>query len=140
MLGMSLAGFTSLHVAISMIGIVAGFIVVGGMLGASRLPVMTAIFLAATVLTSITGFMFPITTFTPALAFGVVSSLLLIVALAAVYLFHLARIWRPIYVVTALFALYLNSFVAVVQTFQKASCWRRWRPRLRSQSRSLSCS
>jgi len=89
------------------------------MLGAQRMPGWTALFLATTVLTSVTGFMFPATTVTPAAIFGAISLAVLAVALLALYVFQANGAWRWIYVVTALFALYLNVFVLVVQAFQK---------------------
>lgn len=119
-LGMSFETFTLLHVAISLIAIASGFVVLAGMLTGKSLPGWTALFLATTVLTSVTGFMFPIRMFTPALAFGVLSMIVLALAIAALYVFHLAGSWRPIYVVTVLAALYLNVFVLVVQAFQKS--------------------
>src|SRR5262245_23952460 len=118
-IGMSLAAFTVLHVVISLVGIVAGVIVLVAMLNGRAPAGWTALFLAATVLTSVTGFLFPSTGFTPAQAFGVLSLILLAFALFALYGRHLGGAWRWIYVVTALPALYLNCFVAVVQSFQK---------------------
>jgi hypothetical protein len=81
----------------------------------------TALFLATTVLTSVTGFPLPPFGFDPPRAVGVLSLVLLAVALAALYVFHLSGAWRWLYVATAVAALYLNSFVAVVQSFQKLS-------------------
>jgi hypothetical protein len=118
-IGLSLAHFTLLHVIISLIAIASGVVVFGGLLASNRLPGWTALFLLTTVLTSVTGFMFPISAFTPALAFGVISVIVLAFALVALYGFHLAGGWRAAYVVTALLALYLNMFVLVVQGFQK---------------------
>jgi hypothetical protein len=118
-LGLSIATFTKLHVAISLIGIVSGLVVLYGMLGAQRMPGWTALFLVATVLTSVTGFMFPAVSITPAAIFGAISLVVLAVALLALYVFHANGAWRWIYVVTALVALYLNVFVPVVQAFQK---------------------
>jgi hypothetical protein len=118
-LGLSIAAFTKLHVAISLIGIVSGLVVLYGMLGAQRMPGWTALFLATTVLTSVTGFMFPAIAITPAAIFGAISLVVLAVALLALYVFHADGAWRWIYVVTALLALYLNVFVLVVQAFQK---------------------
>ncbi len=120
-LGLSLEAFLLLHVVISMIGIFAGFVVLGGMYASHKLPVWTAIFLLTTILTSVTGFLFPITAFTPALAVGVLSMVILLVALLALYVYRLAGWWRPIYVATALAALYLNFFVFIVQSFQKVT-------------------
>lgn len=119
-LGMSFETFTLLHVAISLVAIASGFVVLAGMLSGKSLPGWTTIFLATTVLTSVTGFIFPIRMFTPALAFGVLSLVVLAIAIAALYVFRLAGSWRPTYVVTALAALYLNVFVLVVQAFQKS--------------------
>jgi hypothetical protein len=118
-LGMSLAAFTQFHVIISLVGIGAGIIVLIGMLQSERLPKLTGLFLATTVATSVTGFMFPFATFGPPEIVGVISLVVLIVALLALYFFKLAGAWRWIYVATALIALYLNVFVGVVQTFQK---------------------
>lgn len=118
-LGMSIPAFTMLHVIISLIAIATGLLVLAAMLKSDHLSGLTAIFLITTVLTSVTGFLFPLSTFTPAQAFGYLSLVLLAIALAALYVFHLAGAWRKIYVATALAALYLNCFVLVVQMFQK---------------------
>jgi hypothetical protein len=118
-LGMSLSTFTFVHVVISLVGIVTGIIVLFGMLGARRLPALTAVFLATTVLTSATGFLFPFTHLLPSHVVGIISLVVLAAALFALYGNHLAGPWRWIYVVGAVVALYLNVFVGVVQAFQK---------------------
>ncbi|MGH6791662.1 MAG: hypothetical protein ACRECF_02850 [Methyloceanibacter sp.] len=118
-LDLSLQDFTTLHVAISLIAIIAGLIVVWGMLHAQRMPGMTALFLVTTILTSVTGFLFPVTAFTPALGVGIVSIAVLAAALLALYAFDLNRAWRWVYVIAAVLALYLNVFVLVVQGFLK---------------------
>jgi len=118
-LGLSVYAFTVLHVIISLIGIAAGVVVVHAMLRSESAGGWTAIFLAATVLTTLTGFLFPITVFTPALGVGIISTVTLAIALVALYVFHLAGPWRLAYIASALFAFYLNAFVAVVQAFQK---------------------
>ena len=117
--GLSIENFTILHTAISLIAIASGLIVLAGMLRARRLPGWTAVFLVTTILTSVTGFMFPISGLTPAIVFGLISIVILAIALAALYLKHLSGAWRWIYVTTALVALYLNVFVLIVQSFQK---------------------
>jgi hypothetical protein len=119
MLGLSLSAFTILHVIISLIAIVAGLIVMFGMLGSNRQPGLTAIFLLFTILTSVTGFMFPNNSITPGILVGILSMILLAVACLALYGMHLAGAWRWIYVVTALVSLYLNVFVLVIQSFLK---------------------
>ncbi len=120
-LGMSLQTFTIVHVIISLLAIVSGLIVLFGMLGSKRLAGWTALFLLTTILTSVTGFMFPIAGFTPALAVGVLSLILLAIALLALYGKRLAGNWRWIYVATAVAALWFNVFVLIVQTFEKIS-------------------
>jgi hypothetical protein len=116
---MSLSTFTTLHVIISLIGIASGLIVVYGMLSGSVSAGMIALFLASTVLTSATGFLFPAEKLLPSHIVGIISLVVLAVALVALYAFHLGGPWRWIYVVTALLALYFNCFVGVVQAFQK---------------------
>ena len=118
-LGLSVATFTILHVLISLIGIVSGLIVVWGMLGNRRLAGWTAVFLAFTVLTSITGFPIPPFGIDPPRIIGIISLVLLAGAILGYYFFHLKGAWRRIYVVTAVISLYLNVFVFVVQSFQK---------------------
>ena len=118
-LGMSIEAFTQLHVILSLIGIVAGLVVLGGMLGANRLEGWTELFLATTILTSVTGFMFPSKSFGPPHVIGVISLTVLAVALVALYGRHLAGAWRWLYVSSAVLALYLNVFIGVVQAFQK---------------------
>ncbi|HJS62777.1 MAG TPA: hypothetical protein VJ800_13585, partial [Pseudolabrys sp.] len=126
--GLSIENFTILHTAISLIGIVGGLIVLAGMLRARRLPGWTALFLVTTVLTSVTGFMFPISGLTPAIVFGVISIVILAIALVALYVKHLSAAWRWIYVTTALAALYLNVFVLIVQSFQKVPALQKLAP------------
>ena len=118
-LGMSLSTFTTLHVIISLIGIASGLVVLGGMLSSRRLDGWTALFLTTTVLTSITGFFFPFERLLPSHIVGILSMIVLILAIVARYLRVLSGSWRWIYVTTALTALYFNVFVAVVQAFLK---------------------
>jgi hypothetical protein len=120
-LGMSTAAFTQFHVLLSLIGIVTGLIVAFAMLGANRLPALTAIFLATTVATSVTGFMFHFAAFGPPEIIGVISLVALAVAILALYSYRLAGSWRLVYVAAAMLSLYLNVFVGVVQTFQKVA-------------------
>lgn len=111
--------FTLIHVVISVLGIITGLVVVGGLLAGVRLDGWTAIFLATTTLTSVTGFGFPFTKVLPAHIVGAVSIVVLAVCLAARYWKQLGGRWRATYVVTAVGALYLNVFVWVVQLFAK---------------------
>ena len=118
-LGMSLSVFTTVHVIISLIAIVSGFVVMSGLLGSNQMPGMTAIFLLFTILTSVTGFLFPFTVLLPSHMVGILSLVLLAIALIALYVMNLSGAWRWIYVVTAMVSLYLNVFVLVIQAFLK---------------------
>jgi len=111
--------YTVIHVLISLIGIFTGLIVLAGMLAGKRLDGWSKWFLTTTILTSMTGFFFPFHGFTPAIGLGILSLLVLAVAIYARYPRQLAGAWRWIYVVTDVIALYFNVFVCVVQSFEK---------------------
>jgi hypothetical protein len=117
--GMSLATYTLIHVVISLVGIGSGLIVLFGMFGGKRLDGMTALFLATTALTSLTGFGFPFEHLTPGIILGILSVVVLAIAVPARYSFRMAGKWRAIYVVTAVIALYFNCFVLIAQSFMK---------------------
>jgi hypothetical protein len=116
---MILTIFTLFHVALSLIGIFAGFIAVFGLLASKLLPGWTRWFLVTTLLTSITGYFFPVHKLLPSHIVGLISILLLSVALYALYSKKLAGGWRRTYAVTAVLSLYLNFFVLIVQLFEK---------------------
>jgi hypothetical protein len=106
-------------VGLSLIGIVTGLVVAYGLLTQQRLPRWTAVFLATTALTSLSGFPLAPFGFDPARVVGTLSLILLALAIVALYVFHTAGAWRWVYIVGAVAGLYLNVFVAVVQSFQK---------------------
>ena len=116
---MFLAAYTVVHTLISLVGIVSGLVVLFGLLTGKRLDRWTAAFLATTVATSVTGFGFPVDRFLPSHAVGIISLVVLGVAIVARYRRHLAGTWRPIYVVAAVVALYFNVFVGIVQAFRR---------------------
>jgi len=115
--GMTL--FTFLHVLLSVIGIGSGFVISFGLLTARRLEGWTALFLATTVLTSVTGFLFPFHRFLPSHGVGIISLIVLAIAIFARYARRLVGAWRRTYVISATTALYLNVFVLIAQLFQK---------------------
>lgn len=115
----SLPVFTLIHIVLSVLGIIAGLVVVGGLLAGTRLDGWTAFFLGTTIVTSVTGFGFPTRQVTPPQIVGVISLLVLGVCLAARYWKRLQGGWRSAYVISAVVALYLNVFVLVVQLFIK---------------------
>ena len=117
-LGMSLSAFTMLHVTISLIGIGTGFIVLFGLINGRLLSPWNAVFLVTTILTSLTGFAFPNDKITPGIILGILSIIVLAIALVALYAFHLRGVWRRTYAITAMIALYFNVFVLIAQTFE----------------------
>src|SRR5277367_1276697 len=108
---MLLNAFTLFHVLLSLAGIGSGLVVVYGLLTSKRLDGWTAIFLATTAATSVSGFLFPFHKFTPGIAIGILSLILLGIAVLARYCYGLAGGWRRTYVITASIALYFNVFV-----------------------------
>ena len=116
---MILGAFTLFHVLLSLVGIGAGFVVVFGLLASKRLDGWTSLFLTTTVATSVTGYFFPAHKLLPSHIVGVVSLIVLGLAIAARYRFRLEGGWRRTYAITAVIALYLNVFVLVVQLFLK---------------------
>ena len=118
-LGMSTATYTFLHVLISLIGIGSGLVLMFGFITGKRLDNLTAVFLTTTVLTSVTGFGFPFDHLLPSHILGIISLVVLAIAIPARYVFNLADSLRWIYVVGASMALYLNVFVLIAQLFMK---------------------
>jgi hypothetical protein len=118
-LGISMATFTALHVLISVVGIASGLVVMYGLLTANRLERWTTLFLVSTAATSLTGFLFPFKGVTPGIVIGILSLIVLALAVVGRYALNLGGPWRPIYIVAASVALYFNVFVFVVQSFEK---------------------
>jgi hypothetical protein len=127
-LGMSTATFTLVHVLISLAGIGMGLVVLFGLLARKRLDGWTAAFLVTTVATSVTGFGFPFDHLLPSHIVGIISLVVLALAIVARYPLGLAGAWRRTYVITATIALYFNVFVLVVQSFQKVPALRALAP------------
>jgi hypothetical protein len=118
--GLTESTFTTVHVVLSLVGIGSGLVVMLGLLTGKDRPGWTLLFLATTVATSVTGFGFPFDHLLPSHKVGIISLVVLAVAIVARYALHLAGAWRRLaYVICAAVALYLNVFVGVVQAFQK---------------------
>jgi hypothetical protein len=111
--------FTTFHVLISLAGVLTGLIALLAFARAIWMPQMTLVFLATTLATTMTGFLFPFRGLTPALAVGFLSTLVLFVAIGALYVRRPQGRVRTLYAWTAVLSLYLNLFVLVVQSFQK---------------------
>jgi hypothetical protein len=69
--------YVLVHVVLSLIGIFAGFVVVGGFIAGVRVPRWVGLFLITTLLTSVTGFGFPFVTLLPSHIVGALSLILL---------------------------------------------------------------
>ncbi len=111
--------FTLIHVVLSLVGIVAGLVVAGGLVAGQRLDGWTGLFLVTTVATNATGFGFPFVTFLPSHAVAIISLVVLAVVIVARYVKHLSGIWRTVYGWGTVLALYLNVFVLVNQLFRR---------------------
>lgn len=111
--------FTAFHVLISLIGILSGFVAVFGMVRSKPLDWWTDLFLLTTVATSVTGFLFPFRGFTPAIGTGIISMIVLALAIVALRVKHLNGPWRRTYLISAVVAQYFNFFVLIVQSFQR---------------------
>lgn len=108
---------TLVHVAISLAGILSGLVVLFGLIGGKRLDGWTAVFLSTTIATSVTGFFFPFHGVTPGIVIGILSLIVLAIAVVARYQRQMAGGWRKTYVISSALALYFNVFVLVVQLF-----------------------
>lgn len=116
---MLLSAFTLFHVLLSLVGIGSGLAVFYGLLISKWFGRLNALFLTTTVATSVTGFLFPFHHFTPGIALGILSLIVLAVAIIALYRFHLTGGWCKTYIISAAIALYFNVFVLIVQMFEK---------------------
>jgi len=116
--GMSTAIYTIIHVIISLIGISTGFIVLYGLLNGKLLSPWNFVFLVTTILTSLTGFGFPNSAITPGIVLGLLSIIVLAIAVVALCTFNLNGPWRRTYAITAMIALYFNCFVLIAQSFE----------------------
>jgi hypothetical protein len=128
MLGMSLATFTAVHVAISLIAIASGLFVLFSWIGGKRPEALTTVFLTTTIATSVTGYGFPFVQLLPSHIVGAISLVVLAIALATRRSAALAGGWRRTFVISSVVALYLNVFVLVVQSFQKVPLLRSLAP------------
>jgi len=113
--------FTFVHVVLSLVGIGSGVVVLYGMIRGKRMDSGTALFLATTILTSLTGFFFPFHGVTPGIVVGIVSIVVLAAACYGRYVRHMAGAWRPVYVIGATVALYFNVVVLIIQLFEKVA-------------------
>src|ERR1700680_2374661 len=113
---MILTLYTVIHTVISLVGVLSGFVVLYGLFTSKPGGCWTATFFASQILTDLTGFAFPFHGLKPSYVVGVISLVLVLSGMYALYSQHLAGGWRKVYVITAVMALYLDVFVAIVQS------------------------
>ncbi len=116
-LGMTIQVF--IHVVVSLIAIVAGFVVLAGLFKGQRLEGWTAWFLILSVATNLTGVVLPATQLLPSHITAIVALAVLLFTIPAKYTFNMQGGWRKVYVIGAVISLYLNVFVLIVQAFLK---------------------
>lgn len=114
-----LTTFAWVHTILSLVGLVAGLVVVVGLLGSKKLGGWTALYLASAVATNVTGFGFPFDRFQDSHWVGVISLVVLAAAILARYVFRFAGAWRWIYALGAVLGLYFLVFVGIAQLFKK---------------------
>ena len=116
---MLLAIYTVIHVLISLVGIGSGFAVFYGLLAGRRTEGLTTLFLTTTVLTSLTGYGFPVHQLMPSHIVGAISLVVLVIAIMARRALRQTGRRRSTFIVTSAIAQYLNVFVLIIQSFEK---------------------
>ena len=113
--GLSTGLYTGIHVVLSLIGILSGFLLLFTLIGRKKHTFWTPVFFVTNILTDVTGFLFPFKGITPGIILGVLSLVALLVAGVAVA----NRKLRGLYVSAIATALFFNVFVLIVQSFEK---------------------
>jgi len=116
-LGLSIGLFTGLHVVLSLIGIVSGFLLFFSLIGKKRHTYWTPVFFISNILTDLTGFLFPFKSITPGIIIGVLSLVALLIAIVAL----LSKTQRGAFIFASAVALFFNVFVLIVQSLEKIS-------------------
>ncbi|MCA0433718.1 MAG: hypothetical protein LCH46_10665 [Proteobacteria bacterium] len=106
------------HVAVSFIALPLGLVAVGAYFSPTP-AYWTRWFLAGAIATVVTGFLFPITSLTPATAVGIVASLVLLAMAAIHYGLGARGIWKQIYAIGMVINAYFLAFVLIAQSFLK---------------------
>ncbi len=127
-LTMNLSTFTAIHTALSVVALLSGVVVLIGLLRSQRCPLATLLYFVTAIATSVTGFGFPNKTFTPAETVGVISLVLLGIAVLARYSYAFAGSARWLYVLGVTLSLYLLFFVLVAQAFSKIAALKAFAP------------
>lgn len=125
----SILGFyTAIHVGISVMAILVGVPAISQMLRGELRSTAVFWFFSLTALTCLTGFGFPVSSITPAHIVGVVTLALLALSYFARSRSLTNRRWRRVFLLAAIASQYLNTFVLIVQAFQKITALRSLAP------------
>ena len=116
---MLLTALTWFHTALSVIALIAGCVVLRDLLRSKAPDGWTTVFLITAISTSVTGFLFPFTTFGPSHWVGVFSLIVLALALFGAYVYAFAGPWGRIYAASMVAAQYFLVFVLIAQAFMK---------------------
>jgi len=108
-----------IHTVISLVGIITGLVVAGGLAAGRLLNAWAVLFWVTTVATSATGFFFASETVGPSQIIGVLSLVILAAVFIAQYVRRMAGRWRRTFSVGVVVATYFNVFVLVVQLFRR---------------------
>lgn len=111
--------YTWFHIVVSLVMLVAGFVVVKDLLRSHVDKTWMAVFVVSGVLTNVTGFGFPFDRFTESHYTGIVSLVALAAAILGLYVFKLAGPWRWIFALGVVLAFYTDALVTVAQIFKK---------------------
>src|SRR5260370_13201359 len=107
------------HVVASLVGIVAGLVLAGGIVAGIRPERWAAVFLVTTVLANVTGFGFPFVHFLPSYAVGIISLVVLAVLIVPHYGNHFAGSLRTAYTVGVVPAPYCTVFLLLSHLFHR---------------------
>ncbi|WP_269715449.1 hypothetical protein [Caulobacter sp. NIBR2454] len=121
--------FTLFHSALAIIALVAGLFATAALVGVAVRKFWTPLFLVTGVATTATGFMFPLPGITPAVAVGIISTLVYLAMLVA-RLRGFNGLWRKVYVGGVVANAYFLAFVAVAQAFTKIAALQALAPTL----------
>ena len=113
--------FTGFHTWLSLVALAAGILLIFDLLTSRAAARLTLLFFVTAIATNVTGFLFPFAGFLPSHGVGILSSLVLLLALLARYGFRLAGPWRAVYAASMVLAVYFLAFVAIAQIFQKVA-------------------
>ena len=111
--------YTLFHVALSIVMLVAGIVVVNGLLRGRDTGRWIPVFLVFTFATNASGFAFPFVKLLPSHITGIIALVLLAAMLLAKYAFALAGFWRGVWAGGLVFSLFFDVFVLVAQAFGK---------------------